>query len=187
MLSDKLFSRLGLFIIFIICLFSCGDMTDYERLHHSWVIDENFSLEEQEMVREGIRHWIIATDGMFDPINIIIGPVYAGQPFAVESVDPDDARVLEIEILKRSQGYEGYKLGGLYTSNDSIFMVDGRESVRVAMHEFGHFMDLDHVEERDLMGYAEKGDEVCVSQYDIDTVCSIYDCTGYNVKSTCKK
>jgi len=55
------------------------------------------------------------------------------------------------------------------------------------MHEFGHFMGLDHVKNKDLMGASEENDEVCVSQYDIDTVCTIHNCTDYNVKSTCKK
>jgi len=101
-LFNKLFSRLGLLLAFLICLFSCGDLPDQKRLRHSWVIDENFSPEEQEIVRIGILHWIIATDGMFNPINITIGPVYAGQPFAVESVDQNDHRVLEIEKIRRS-------------------------------------------------------------------------------------
>lgn len=175
-------------IIFIICLFSCGDMTDNEKLHHSWIIDENFSLEEQQMIKDGIEQWIIATDGMFYPIDITVGPVYPWQPFAVELVNSNDPRVLKIEEEKINQGYKNYELGGLYTYNDSIFVVNERWNIGTVIHEFGHFFGLKHLygSVPDVMNWLIGKKLDCISKQNIKTFCSLHDCFDYDVKPTCE-
>jgi len=187
MLSYKLFSRLGFLVIFLNCLFSCGDMPDNERLHHSWVIDENFSLEEQQMVKDGIKQWIIATDGIFYPIDISVGPIYSKQPFAVECVKINDPRVLKIEEQKRLTENKNYQLAGLYTSNNSIFIVSGRQDIGTIVHEFGHFFGLDHLTgpPPDVMNYVGKRIN-CISKQNIEIFCSLHDCSDHYVKPTCK-
>lgn len=168
-----------LLISFIFTSFICSCGPSIDEMTQPWKIDKKFSVDHQELIIKAIEEWIDATDGIFNPESIFVDHVSPNESFSVELVSHDDDRVKKIEKSVN------YTIGGaFYHKYDSIILVNEKYDYKTILHEFGHFMGLNHTTEVDVMSLGKSIS--CISKKNIDAFCLIRDCSGRNVHPTCE-
>lgn len=152
-------------------------------LHSNFVIDSNFTADEQDSIITGIHEWETATDGLI-------------KVEAVISDNPEFYGNDTNKILKSDESLIGGTGGDLYglteriasttkiTFYTKVAKADNQDLLPVVEHEFGHVYGLVHVSQG-LMR-ADVTGEKCIDDVTLSQFCDIHDCSGKNIKSNCK-
>jgi hypothetical protein len=150
-------------------------------------VDSNFNNHEVKMINNAFEEWLIATDG-FTQYNLIYKLDL--QECSSESIDSNKSNViLKCSIYSEfyTESYPEQNISGQANTNRIIIYYDRIKEdkfyYKILLHEIGHFYSLNH----DNAGIMKQGPlpPPCLDSVTLEQFCGIYDCSLYDIKSTC--
>lgn len=150
-------------------------------------IDRRFETNEQCLVAEAIERWEIATGGLVD-IDTYIGLRTTSYPHQVERAsdatskwrDMSDTAIGVCQNQPNAPAQRGVILiwpGRIYEITRDNPERYNTVFLRVALHEIGHHLDLDHTSEG-VMAERVSGEAFgCIEQTDVDQFCRHWGCS----------
>lgn len=168
-------------------------------------IDNSFSDHDRRVIEKSIEEWRYATDGIADvSIGLIdwneghramIQIINSKHP-KIAKKDKDNTSVYGTNMLTLGYADMDTTFGpikinngkDIYIVNDRIKNSKGSEKLfhHVALHELGHHFGINHLPQETGALMTPYGDTDCITDLDLREFCDIYDCSGHDIKSTCK-
>jgi len=183
-------------------LVACSGKPDKIRL------DYRFSQQEVYLIAEAQKEWIEAADSSEMDIPISLGFNSDQKPYKFREQESGSEAIFykintnhpEYNLLKEVHGYDPLgstlELTGMVLVEDiirelveieKIYDTYGDAFYKTILHEYGHFLGLDHLEAPTsvMASLIYVGVETCIDGGTLDYYCSINEC-GPNRHPTCK-
>jgi len=182
----------------------CGTPHAFPHVLH---IDSRFTPAEQAGIIDAVDEWETATGGLVRIKPVITDGMIAPTHIGDYRTDGRHAifRMHDSKLFSSSKTAGKADIGDRFSCANNIWLDvdaikrDGKDlkklgmekTVKVfAMHELGHHFGLQHPSNwgekgRQLMQPTTDHQTYCISPADLYHFCRIYDCQGYNVKTTC--
>jgi len=169
------------FIILFLFITGCN-FRDSVKLHSDFVIDSNFTQEEQTYIVNGVNQWEKTTDGLVK-LNLIV----SNQP---ELYGNDTGKILQSNSYVGDTAFHIYGFTNNSPNETAITIYNNtlsKDTVNfqeIITHELGHAFGLIHVTEG-LMTLSPHG-ILCIDTVTLNNFCIKHNCDGKNIKSDCQ-
>ena len=185
-------------LLIIVFLFSVGCCAPH-RFPHVLHVDARFTPAEQECIVSAVNEWEKATDGIVEITPVITNGMVT--PKHINVYRPDGrhaifvANFLDDRVLGRAD--LATRLGlisanNIWINRQSIWKYHPHRYLMffrmIVMHELGHHLGLNHFKNyryQALMQPYDSEQTPCITPADLQQFCSLYNCKGRNVKTTC--
>lgn len=163
-------------------------------------VDKNFTLEQQKDLAYAMYQWECNTDGMvkftvsygFDMNNYHFIE-NAGYALVIEKTDSLDHEIQEMDKLKTASKTIGLYIAGSDTEASRILLVGDRifyDSLYIAtmQHEIGHAQGMGHSSSTNSIMYPLIPNGAWhITDYDLEVLCTIYNCDPTKFKRNCEQ
>jgi len=158
---------------------------------HSFAIEDTFTDEEVEVIKEAVAEWQLATDSS-DADLIITEGLHRDEAFDLDKHwygSTDHGTIYKIHDYEHGyyelrESMTGRDYDGAALSPDRILVVGNKSKRRlkqIILHELGHIYGIDH-QDKGLM--SSKPTQICIDTHTLIEFCEEWSC-GPNAHGTC--
>lgn len=146
----------------------------------NYCVKENFTLDERKIIKESAEEWNKATNGI---IKIVLSEGNCGKENSILKVNTDNRL-----IMSRDRFTFNATLGVFEPNNKNIYLVSERITTQrifksVLIHEFGHALSLQHIDDKNSVMYLFLEEQItCITKADAQEFCKVYLCKLEDLK-----